>query len=245
MSELISYGFLTPPAVLIVLCLVGGLLALVWRGFGVAVVILSAAALYLLAMPSSSSWLLERVEAALPDGPELRAAQAIVVLGGDIHYGDGKAVPDSLGPLSLERVVYAAQAYRRLKLPVAVSGGRVLGSDASVGGLMQAALEQDFGVPVTWNEDRSRTTQENADFTARLLRTEGIATVVLVSHAWHLPRALRSFERAGLKPLPWPTPRSVVRLRRIDDFLPSIAALHDSFYALHEMLGGLYYRLRY
>ena len=33
MSDLISYGFLTPPAVLIVLCLLGGLLALVWRGF--------------------------------------------------------------------------------------------------------------------------------------------------------------------------------------------------------------------
>ena len=149
MSELISYGFLTPPAVLIVLCLVGGLLALVWRGFGVAVVILSAAALYGLA------------------------------------------------------------------------------------------------VPVAWNEDRSLTTRENALFTARLLRAEGIATVVLVSHAWHLPRGLWAFERVGLQPLPWPAPRSVVRLRRIDDFLPSIAALHDSFYALHEMFGGVYYRLRY
>ena len=61
----------------------------------------------------------------------------------------------------------------------------------------------------------------------------------------HLPRGLWSFERAGLKPLFWPAPRSVVRLRRIDDFLPSIAALHDSFYALHEMFGALYYRLRY
>ena len=245
MSELISYGFLTPPAVLIVLCLVGGLLALVWRGFGVAVVILSAAALYGLAVPVASSWLLERVEAGLPQTRDFDTAQAIVVLGGDVHFGDGRAVPDSLGSLSLERVLYAAEAFRRLHLPVAVSGGRVLGSDATVGGLMKEALEQDFAVPVTWNEDRSRTTQENALFTARLLRAEGIATIVLVSHAWHLPRALRSFERAGLQPLPWPAPRSVVRLRRIDDFLPSIAALHDSFYALHEMFGGVYYRLRY
>jgi uncharacterized SAM-binding protein YcdF (DUF218 family) len=245
MYDLISYGFLTPPAVLIVLCLVGGLLALVWRGFGVAVVILSAAGLFLLAMPVVSSWLLERVEAGLPETPELHAAQAIVVLGGDVHLGDGKAVPDSLGPLSLERVLYAAEAYRRLHLPVAVSGGPVLGSDATVGGLMKEALERDFAVPVAWTEDRSRTTQENALFTARLLRAEGIATVVLVSHAWHLPRALWSFERAGLQPLPWPAPRSVVRLRRIDDFLPSIAALHDSFYALHEMFGGVYYPLRF
>src|SRR3984893_4754478 len=237
MYDLISYGFLTPPAVLIVLCLVGGFLALFWRGVGAAVVILSAAALFLLATPVASSWLLEQVAAGLPETPELRGAQAIVVLGGDVHLGDGAARPDSLGPLSLERVVYAAQAYRRLHLPVAVSGGRVLGSDATVGGLMKAALERDFAVPVTWNEDRSRTTQENALFTARLLQAEGIATVVLVSHAWHLPRALWSFERAGLRPLPWPAPRNVVRRRRIDDFLPSIDALHDSFYALHELLG--------
>jgi uncharacterized SAM-binding protein YcdF (DUF218 family) len=245
MYDLISYGFLTPPAVLILLCLVGGFLALVWRGFGAAVVILSAAALFLLATPVASSWLLQQVEAGLPETPELRGAQAIVVLGGDVHLGDGKAVPDSLGPQSLERVLYAAQAYRNLHLPVAVSGGPVLGSEATVGGLMKEALERDFAVPVAWNEDRSRTTQENATFTAQLLRAEGIATVVLVSHAWHLPRGLWAFERAGMKPLPWPAPHSVVRLRRIDDFLPSIDALHDSFYALHEMFGGLYYRVRY
>jgi len=45
--------------------------------------------------------------------------------------------------------------------------------------------------------------------------------------------------------LPWPVPRDFVRLRRIDDVLPSIAALHDSSHAVHEMIGGLYYRLRY
>src|SRR5260370_29959019 len=133
-----------------VLCLVGGFVALVWRGFGVAVVIISAAALYLLAMPVASSWVLERVEASLPETPELRGAQAIVVLGGDVHLGDGAAIPDSLGPLSVERVVYAAEAYRRLHLPVAVSGGRVLGSDATVGGLVEEAPGHGFAVPGPW-----------------------------------------------------------------------------------------------
>ena len=55
MSDLISYGFLTPPAVLILLSLAGALLALRWRGFGVALVILSSAALYLLATPLVAS----------------------------------------------------------------------------------------------------------------------------------------------------------------------------------------------
>jgi hypothetical protein len=43
MFDMISYGFLTPPAVLIVLCLVGGRLALFWRGFGVGVVLVVSA----------------------------------------------------------------------------------------------------------------------------------------------------------------------------------------------------------
>jgi hypothetical protein len=47
------------------------------------------------------------------------------VLGAGVHPGDGAAVPDTLGALSLERLVYAAEAYRALHLPVLVSGGRV------------------------------------------------------------------------------------------------------------------------
>ena len=245
MSDLISYGFLTPPAVFILLSLIGGLLALRWRGFGIALVILSTAALYAAAMPGVASYLLQQVEAGIPDGADLNAAQAIVVLGAGVHFGDGAAEPDTLGPQSLERVVYAAKAYRSLHLPVAVSGGRVLSSQTAEAALMRAELERDFAVPVAWSDDRSRTTYENAVNTAQLLAADRIVTVVLVTHAWHMPRALWAFARVGLKPLPWPAPRNFVRLRRIDDFLPSIAALHDSSFALHEMIGGAYYRLRY
>src|SRR3954447_2620470 len=245
MSDLISYGFLTPPAVFITLCLVGGLLAVLWRGFGIALVILSAAGLYATAMPVVASYLLQQVETGIPDSADLTTAQAIVVLGAGIHFGDGAAAPDTLGPQSLERVVYAAEAYRRLHLPVAVSGGRVLGSQTPEAALMRAALERDFAVPVAWSDDRSRTTYENAVYTAQLLNAERITSVVIVTHAWHMPRTLWAFERVGLKPLSGPAPRSFVRLRRIDDFLPSIAALHDSSFALHEMIGGAYYRLRY
>ena len=245
MADLISYGFLTPPAVLILLSLVGTLLALRWRAFGMTLAILSSIALYLLATPLVASCLLHEIELGIPESAELSSAQAIVVLGAGVHLGNGASAPDTLGPLSLERVVYAAEAYRRLQLPVAVSGGRVYPAQTAEATLMQAALDRDFGVPVTWSDDQSRTTYENARYTARLFSRERIATLVVVTHAWHLPRALWAFERAGLHALPWPVPHDFVRLRRIDDVLPSIAALHDSAYALHEIIGGLYYRLRY
>jgi len=67
---------------------------------------------------------------------------------------------------------------------------------------MKDMLETDFGIPVAWNEDASETTWENAAFTARLLLPAGIKTVVVVTGSSHLPRALWSFERAGLKHCP-------------------------------------------
>ena len=245
MTSLVSFGFLAPPTIFIVLSFVGALIALVWWRMGIALVLVSSLCLYAAATPALSSYLLRRVEATLPRNADLGTAQAIIVLGGDVRRGDGAAIPDRLGPLSLERVAFGAEAHRRLHLPVVVSGGTVRGARLSEGALMKTALEEGFAVPVAWTEERSRTTWENALFTARLLLPEKLATVVVVSQAWHLPRALWAFERVGLKALPWPAPRTAPRLGETGDFLPSLAALHNTFYALHEMIGGVFYRLRY
>ncbi len=57
---------------------------------------------------------------------------------------------------------------------------------------MRAALERDFGVPVTWSEDHSRTTYENALFTASLLSRERIASDGIFDPAtWRPDQPLR------------------------------------------------------
>jgi uncharacterized SAM-binding protein YcdF (DUF218 family) len=244
MRSAVSYGFLAPPVLFVLLCLAGVLLALVWRRLGIALALAASLCLFATATPALSTYMLTRIEAPLPAAPDLAAAQAIVVLGGDQRFGNGADIPDTLGPLSLERVFFAADAYRRLRLPVLVSGGLVPGAHAAGAELMKTTLERDFAVPVTWVEDRSRTTWENAVDSTAMLRPRNIGTVVLVTQAWHLPRAIWAFDRAGLRALPWPAPRTVLHADKIDDFLPSIVALHDSFYALHELIGGVYYRLR-
>ena len=245
MERLFSYGFLALPTVFITLALLGTLLALRWRRVGLALALISGFCLFAAATPAVSSYLLSRVEMALPADADLRGAQAIVVLGGDVRAGNGADIADALGALALERVVLAARAYRRLRLPVAVSGGRVDKRRSSEAALMKAALESDFAVPVAWSEEASRTTWENAVYTARLLQPAGIRTVIVVSQAWHLRRAVWAFERVGLVARPWPAPRSVWQARQVDDFLPSIGGLRDTTYALHEIIGAVYYRLRY
>ncbi len=244
METLFSYGVFSLPAVFIWLSLAGALIALRWAGVGIPLALVSSLALYAAATPAVSSYLLARAEAALPSDVDFAGAQAIVVLGGDVRVGNGP-VPDSLAPLSLERVVLAAQAYRRLHLPIVVSGGRVRQSRASEAALMQAALAADFAIPTAWVEQQSRTTWENAVDTARLLQPEHVTTVVLVSQSWHLPRAMWAFERVGLRALPWPAPRTATHAGRFGDYLPSVAGLRDCGHALHELIGGVYYRLRH
>lgn len=245
MQGLFSFGFLALPIAFITLSLLGALLALRWRRLGVLLALVSSLCLFAAATSALSSCLLYRVEQSLPVDPDLRAAQAIIVLGGDARAGNGADIGDVLGPLSLERVVFAARAYRRLHVPVAVSGGQVGTPQSSEAALMKAALEADFGVPVTWTEEESRTTWENAVFTARLLRPAGVKTIVLVSQAWHLPRAIWAFERVGFVALPWPAPRTARKAEQVADFLPSIGGLRDTAYALHETIGSAYYRLRH
>jgi uncharacterized SAM-binding protein YcdF (DUF218 family) len=245
MERLVSFGFLAPPTVLITLCIVGALIALRWRAAGLALVLAASLALYAVATPAVSSWLLRRAEAGVPRRVDFRGAQAIVVLGGEVRAGDGADIPDRLGGRSYERLAFATDAYHELHLPVAVSGGRPSGLRESEASLMKAALESEFGVPVTWTEDQSRTTWENAVFTADLLRRAGIGKIVVVTHRWHLPRAIRSFERAGMPAVPWPTAETAPHGDRLRDYLPTMAALQNSFYGLHEIIGRLYYRLRY
>ena len=119
MPDLISYDFLVPPTVLILLSAAAAWLTLWHPRVGVTVgIIITTTLLYLAALPVVAARMLEDVEIATPEKPNFSGAQAIVVLGGGVHRGDGELVPDTLSAWSLQRVYFAAQAYRLLKLKV-------------------------------------------------------------------------------------------------------------------------------
>lgn len=111
---------------------------------------------------------------------------------------------------------------------------------------MRSVLEDDLAVPVRWAEEASLDTAENASLSAAMLRAEGISAVVLVTHAYHMPRARRAFEAAGLTVLPAPHGWAGNRPEHfvLRHFLPSAHALETSWLALHELTGMLWYRLR-
>lgn len=244
MRSALEYGFLAPPIIFVVLCLVGTVTALIWRRTGTIIALSASLSLFVAATPAFSSYLLVCLESQIQNEADLSSAQAIVVLAADLRAGNTMS-PSDVGPQTLERLLFAVDAYKQLHLPIAVTGGPDPRSGVPVAKMMKSKLEQYFDVPVTWVESQSRTTYENAIQTAQLLHGANIHTIVIITQARDAPRAIWSFEQVGLIALPWTAPRTALRIGRVTDFLPSINSLNESFLALHELIGILYYHMRY
>ena len=135
------------------------------------------------------------------------------------------------------RLAYAAHLHRLSGLPLMVSGGRMHGEKRAEATLMKLALRDSFGLEPTWVETQSRNTAENARFSAAMLQQAGIHRVALVSQAWHLPRAVREFEAAGISVLPAPTDFASPPPDSLWAWLPRAYHLRQSSQALHEWLG--------
>ena len=95
-----------------------------------------------------------------------------------------------------------------------------------------------------WVEDAALTTWDNARFSAPILKKAGIKRIFLVSHAWHLRRAVPQFEQQGLHVIPAGIDFSDTVIDSPLILLPSAPGLRDSTYALHEWLGILWYHIR-
>jgi uncharacterized SAM-binding protein YcdF (DUF218 family) len=230
---------LVPPINLLLLSLLGFVLGR--RRAGRILCGLGLAGLLLLALPISSRLLTFAIE-AVPPPQAAPAPAAIVILSGDAgRLDDGAAV---VGPLTLERERAGAALARSSGLPVLVSGGVIPSLRQSLAALMTHSLEQDFATPVRWQETDSRDTWENARYSAALLAADGIRSVFLVTHAWHMRRALIAFRHFGIAAQPAPVPFSPTLRLRPGDFMPSLRGWADSYYALHEWLGCAWYALR-
>lgn len=101
------------------------------------------------------------------------SADAIILLGGGLH----------------ERPVRAAELFKEHAAPRIIITG--YGDDQINRRLLLAA-----GVPasVIQVEPRSRTTQQNAEFTTKILRAQGIRRAIVVTSWYHSRRALKCFE---------------------------------------------------
>lgn len=244
---------LLPPLPLLLLILIGARLMFRRRLLAWLLILLGVLGLYLACTNAVSGLLLRGLTrpppalAAEEIGTLKKAPRtAIVVLGGGRRELAPEYGVSSLHQRSIERLRYGIWLSRETQLPLAFSGG--IGHGAKDGPteaeIAARIAEREFGRPLRWTESESRDTRENALRTVALLRGEGIEQIVLVTHDYHMRRALRNFERAAAGGTPIKivaAPMGLPSSTRIEarDWLPLAVNLQSTTIALHEWLGYL------
>ncbi len=248
MYQILKELALPPSDLLLILAAGLVLLALGRRKAGGALMALGTVALYVLSMPYVAGGLgtfVQTVPALSEDRLLAEDPQAIVVLAGGMSPYRPEFGGETVDHVTLERLHYAAHLQRKTGLPVLVSGGLLSGTRTPAARAMQMALEQDFGVAVAWVEDYSRNTFENARLSAHVLEPGGVRTILLVTHAVHMPRAAEAFRANGFQVTPAPTGFIAPSRTFPTDYLPHMTGLQHSTYALYEMFAQLWYAVRY
>jgi len=243
-SKLFS-SFLLPPLNILLLGTAGLLLLKRHPRLGKLLIGLAFALLYLLSTPYFAAQALKLIEPpAFQETGSQEEARVIVVLGAGTYFQAPDYGSDTVNRLGLERLRYAAHLYRATAKPILVSGGKPQGSTISEAAQMKSALENEFKIPVTWEESASRTTFESAADSRSMLKAEGINRIYLVTHAWHMRRAVLAFEAAGFSVIPAPTGFTTLPMDPLDLYLPNPQGMFDSYLFIHEVCGWLWYKLK-
>lgn len=175
----------------------------------------------------------------------------IVVLGGGVAAKGTLRPADEPSSSGITRTVCGVDLFSRAVAPRILFSGYgwdFSGDEPSEGAIMKAFAVR-LGVPADaiLVEERSRNTYENALESKRML---GDASILLVTSAVHIPRALGLFRKQGFNATPFPC-GYLIRNRPGEawegdpfDLMPDVDALWKSTVAVTEFVGLLTYRAR-
>jgi uncharacterized SAM-binding protein YcdF (DUF218 family) len=248
-------ALLLPPVPLLFLVLVGARLLLPRRGLGWLVIVFAVALLWLsscmgavrvvskLFLPAPAALSFDRVRELRAEAAAKKAL-AIVILGGGSEPFAPEYGVSSLQYPSLERLRYGLWLAGQIGAPVAFSGGVGHSQEGSAPEARAAAkiAAEEFGRPIRWVESESRDTRENATMTTALLKPAGINHIVLVTHGYHMARALRAFaEAAGPGVQVEAAPMGLARNLELPalEWLPSSNGFRDMRRLLREVAGNV------
>ncbi len=243
-------AFLTQPLAWVVALLALGLLLQGrWRRSGTALLWSALAVLLLQGWEPLPDALLRRLEAQhpAPAQVDLQRYAGVIVLGGateSAYVWQGHEQP-ALNEAA-ERMTAALpllQPAPQLKLLFTGGEGELL-----AGALTEAERARRFYASMGVDPQRlvfesaSRTTYENAVLSAALPGVDKTRPWLLLTSAWHMPRSMATFEKAGWNVTPWPADYRSGLATPWHHF--SLAGGASKWHvALHEVLGLWVYRL--
>ena len=169
---------------------------------------------------------------------------AIVILGGGVVKNCEFDHPYCGSSSTIDRALYGAYLYKKLHLPILVSGGSSFRIPTTVSEVMKEFMQSSLGVPVSFEDRDANTTKEEGLVISDILVKHNITTIYLVTDAWHMPRSIYAFRNSNLKVIPAPTRYISFSFARFPmNIFPSASALKASVVALHEYVGFYYYKI--
>ena len=194
--------------------------------------------------------LLTQLESGYTEFPldaDLSAYDGVIILGGALRSGRISlyhAQPELNA--QADRMTTAVAIWKRYpQLPLLFTGGE---GELFGMGPTEAARARAFftamGIPATSvrYEDQSRTTYENAVFSARLPGINPGKRWLLLTSAWHMPRAMGVFRKAGWNVTAYPVDFRTGGMTPLSRYDIGDANERWSLY-LHELVGIAGYRL--
>ena len=233
-----------PPGFVFVLLLIGLLLSRRLPRVSVFINVSALSLLLLLSMPVVARQLLSSLQEypAIPVSELIKGKSegVIVILGG----GRYSAAPeygyrDEVSTYTLERLRYGALIAEKLKLPILLSGGRRNENATSEAVIMNQVMVSDFNIDSQFLEINGINTHQQAIEVNKILLEKNINEIYLVTHAWHMKRAINEFRLQGLIVKPAPMGFAATS-NAMNEYLPSAFALASSSRALHEYFGLFY-----
>lgn len=192
--------------------------------------LLAGTILFVVLFTSIGAWSLQQLEARYPR-PTLAVPPAcMIVLGGafDLEVTAGRGGMEM--NQAADRFIEAARLgrlYPQSRIVISGGDGSFSGNYRGDADLSPAYFEAMGVEPARIiRETASRNTTENVEETKALLEANNLQGCLLITSAYHMPRAKALFDQAGLTTVPWPTDyRSSGRVElRLDFTQPSLNA---------------------
>lgn len=216
-------------------------------GFGTGLAALSATALCLIALLPVGNLLLAPLERRFPSPDHLpHRPIGILVLGGGVSLRDVAGTVRSQPNDAADRLFVAASLARQFPLAKVITlGGPIDPATGDAEADFAAVYLQQLGVPANRiiKERASADTFENARNATSLLHPKAADQWLLVTSAFHMPRAMGAFRRVGFHVIPQPADyRTVAGWKGLSWSAATNLRLFDV--AVHEWIGLGVYRRR-
>jgi uncharacterized SAM-binding protein YcdF (DUF218 family) len=227
----------------------GVALSIVWRTrrVGFRLLFFTSLILVVLAVLPVGRLMLQALEDRFPRPAAPERIDGVVMLGGAFHASLAEArgeVALNDGAERLFAFMELARRYPQARLAFTGGSGRLAPGRLTEAELLLRALAQaGFADERLVLEDRSRSTWENALLLREVVEPQPGERWLLVTSAWHMPRAIGSFREAGWEVIAWPVDYRTFPGAGLSPGFSLARGLEAFEVAAHEWIGLAGYRL--